>query len=284
MKKIRELFSGVLILTAALSGGVSACASDDSTNPGTTRGSGGSATSGSGGSSTSTSTSSSTSTASGSGGSGNGGSSSGSAGSFGSGGSAGETGGSAGSGGGSSDAGSDAAKSDAGGTEGGNTGMLTLLSSGFRVMGTKLYFLDSATHYSGDHSPPFTWSGGVTATAKSFAMSLTDMSEQLPNGKSHWVIWDIPATAAGLPADLPKVSPLTMPAELAGAKQLNLVGGKGYFGPGARGGRLYRFTIWALDVANLPGSNTSLDTIIRTTLPAHKLPGGTATLEAIGPA
>jgi Raf kinase inhibitor-like YbhB/YbcL family protein len=146
------------------------------------------------------------------------------------------------------------------------------------MMGTKLYFLDSATHYNGDHSPPFTWTG-APAAAKSFAISLTDMSEQLPNGKSHWVLWDIPATVTSLPADLPKVSPLT---ELGGAKQLNLVGGKGYFGPGARGSRPYRFTIWALDVATLPGSNTSLDTIIRTTLPAHKL--GTATLDAIGPA
>jgi Raf kinase inhibitor-like YbhB/YbcL family protein len=152
---------------------------------------------------------------------------------------------------------------------------------GFTMMDGKYYFPASATAPGGQHSPAMAWPG-APATAKSFAISLTDNSEQLAQGgKSHWVLWDIPATTKAIAADLPKGSPLTMPAELMGAKQVNLVGaGKSYFGPGAGGSRPYRFTIWALDVAELPVAGAALNDIIRKILPMHKV--ATATFDGIG--
>jgi Raf kinase inhibitor-like YbhB/YbcL family protein len=200
------------------------------------------------------------------------------------GGSSGSTGGSSGSTGGSSGStGGSSGTTDAGAPDGGMTGgSLTLnQTGGFTMMGGKLYFMSSATHFDGDHSPPLNWTG-APAAAKSFAVSLVDYSEQqAQGGKSHWVLWDIPATVTMLPADLQKASPLTMPMELAGAKQINLTGGKSYFGPGAGGSRPYRFTIWALDIEKLPNDATALNTIIRTVLPMHKV--ASATFEAIGP-
>jgi Raf kinase inhibitor-like YbhB/YbcL family protein len=243
-------------------------------------GKGGSASGGKGGSSSGGSGGSAQGGSGGGSGGASGGSGGASGGSGGSGGSA--EGGSGGAGGAKPDGGTDSGASGGMGGSGGSSGTFALnQTGGFTMMGGKLYFINSATHFGGDHSPPLNWTG-APAGAKSFAVSLVDYSEQqAQGGKSHWVLWDIPATVTMLPADLPKVSPLTMPTELAGAKQINLTGGKSYFGPGAGGSRPYRFTVWALDIDKLPNDATALNTIIRTVLPMHKV--ASATFEAIGP-
>ena len=274
-----NVFSMTLLLGAAgctspepADSGNSATGGSSNTGGSKAGGSGGSSSTGSGGSSN-TGGSSSGGSGSGSGGSGSGGSGSGGSGEGGgSGGSA--SGGSTGSGGGGGqggavDAGAEAAPPAADG--GGTPGAFKLDVKGFMVVNGKNLFPDSATHPGMDHSPAMEWSG-APAEAKSFAVSLVDM-QGMPataDGKFHWILWDIPATTKALAADLPKVSPLTMPAEVMGAKQFNLTNGKSYFGPGAAGSRPYKFQLWALDVATLPVQNMTLGAIFAL-LKQHKV-------------
>jgi phosphatidylethanolamine-binding protein (PEBP) family uncharacterized protein len=282
--KTHRRFLTANVFSLALAIGAFGCSSSEPADPGNTGGSpntGGSKAGGTGGS-TSTGTGGTSNTGgSSAGGSGAGGSSatggsSGSGGSTGSGGSA--TGGGGGSAtGGSTGSGGTSGVPDGGGSETGggdgpvSTGDFKLDVKGFMVVGGKNLFPDSATHPGGDHSPAMDFLN-PPAEVKSFAVSLVDM-QGMPvtaDGKFHWILWDIPASTKGLATDLPKVSPLTMPPEVMGAKQLNLTGGKAYFGPGAGGSRPYKFQLWALDVATLPVQNMTLAAIFGL-LKQHKI-------------
>jgi Raf kinase inhibitor-like YbhB/YbcL family protein len=70
----------------------------------------------------------------------------------------------------------------------------------------------------------------------------------------HWVVYKIPGTAKGLPAELPMDPVLTAPADIAGSIQ-GLSGFKrtGYRGPAPPPGKPhhYTWTVYALD-AELP--------------------------------
>ncbi len=97
----------------------------------------------------------------------------------------------------------------------------------------------------GDQSPPLVWDGAPTGT-KSFALVCED--PDAPAGTwHHWGVYDIPATAKGLPAGIVAGAP--------GLKQtLNDFGRIGYGGPcppKGHGAHHYRFTIYALDRAGL---------------------------------
>jgi Raf kinase inhibitor-like YbhB/YbcL family protein len=74
---------------------------------------------------------------------------------------------------------------------------------------------------------------------------------------NHWVVWDIPPSTTMLQESLETTAMLTMPA---GAKQA-AGQGMGYLGPCPNGmSHTYKFTIYALDVATLPGVTTSSTT------------------------
>lgn len=102
-------------------------------------------------------------------------------------------------------------------------------------------------------SPALAWSGAPAATNQ-FALVCDDPDAPMPGGFVHWVVYKIPATAKGLPAELPMDATLTAPPELAGAIQ-GLSGFKrtGYRGPAPPPGKPhhYTFTVYALD-AELP--------------------------------
>ncbi len=104
-------------------------------------------------------------------------------------------------------------------------------------------------------SPAFAWTG-APATTRSFALICDDPDVPMPQPFVHWVIYNIPATARGLPANLPIDPEAPMPAAIAGAVQ----GPSGfrrpiYRGPAPPPGKVhhYHFTVYALDVADLPG-------------------------------
>ena len=107
-------------------------------------------------------------------------------------------------------------------------------------------------------SPAFAWTG-APATTRSFALICDDPDVPMPQPFVHWVIYNIPATAKGLPANIPIDPAAAMPAEIAGAIQ----GPSGfrrpiYRGPAPPPGKVhnYHFTLYALDVADLaPGLN-----------------------------
>ncbi|MDQ3335960.1 MAG: YbhB/YbcL family Raf kinase inhibitor-like protein [Myxococcota bacterium] len=95
-------------------------------------------------------------------------------------------------------------------------------------------------------SPQLAWTAGPAGTM-SYAIIFTDKSNNL----IHWVIYDIPASATGLPADVQKAY---MPNNVAGAKQtLSYQAVRGYLGPCPPVLHTYEFVVYALDVATLPG-------------------------------
>ena len=107
-------------------------------------------------------------------------------------------------------------------------------------------------------SPAFAWTG-APATTKSFALICDDPDVPMPQPFVHWVIYNIPGTAKGLPANIPIDPAAAMPAEIAGAMQ----GPSGfrrpiYRGPAPPPGKVhnYHFTVFALDVAGLPAGLT----------------------------
>jgi Raf kinase inhibitor-like YbhB/YbcL family protein len=100
-------------------------------------------------------------------------------------------------------------------------------------------------------SLPLSWSGGTGA--KSYAVVLLDVS----NNNIHWVIWDIPTATTSLPEALEKKA---NPASPPGAKQALSYDGttNGYLGPCPGGSvHTYEWTVYAMDVATLPGVNTT---------------------------
>ena len=103
-------------------------------------------------------------------------------------------------------------------------------------------------------SPALTWSG-APANTKQFALVYDD-PDVVFGGQTfvHWVVYKIPGTAKGLPAELPMDAVLTAPAEIAGTIQ-GLSGFKrtGYRGPAPPPGKPhhYTWTVYALD-AELP--------------------------------
>jgi Raf kinase inhibitor-like YbhB/YbcL family protein len=96
-----------------------------------------------------------------------------------------------------------------------------------------------------DTSPQLAWSGAPPA-AKSFALILDD--PDAPRSTfTHWVVWNIPAGAQGLPESVPKAAELT-----DGTRQgRNDFGRVGYGGPCPPPGKPHRyfFRVYALDNA-----------------------------------
>jgi Raf kinase inhibitor-like YbhB/YbcL family protein len=98
-------------------------------------------------------------------------------------------------------------------------------------------------------SPQLEW--GTFDGALSYSLVFTDLSNNL----IHWVIYDIPASATGLPADVDKVFE---PPDVAGAKQtlsFGQSGTRGYLGPCPPNEHTYEYKVYAIDVATLPGTS-----------------------------
>jgi len=125
------------------------------------------------------------------------------------------------------------------------TAPFTLLPLGFPMYGDELTFPEAANPPANE-SPAFAWSG-VPAGTKSLALAFRDLG----NGAVKWVLWDIPPTTPGVPANISKSA---MPPEVPGSSQLGSLNNQGYAGPGS-GARQYDFTLWALDVERLPVSS-----------------------------
>jgi hypothetical protein len=103
-------------------------------------------------------------------------------------------------------------------------------------------------------SPALSWTG-APANTRQFALVYDD-PDVVFGGQTfvHWVVYKIPGTAKGLPAELPMDAVLTAPADIAGSIQ-GLSGFKrtGYRGPAPPAGKPhhYTWTVYALD-AELP--------------------------------
>ncbi|HYL27936.1 MAG TPA: YbhB/YbcL family Raf kinase inhibitor-like protein [Candidatus Nitrosotalea sp.] len=130
------------------------------------------------------------------------------------------------------------------------TATMELRSSDFSPNGT-IPARSMATDCGGMNRPPALRWGGAPSTAKSFALILHDPDAPLPGGFYHWVIYNIPATARGLPA-----------AAVLAHDQLGITsrGAAGYYGPCPPPGPAhhYVFTLYALDLDRI-GAPSPLD-------------------------
>jgi Raf kinase inhibitor-like YbhB/YbcL family protein len=95
-------------------------------------------------------------------------------------------------------------------------------------------------------SPPLAWTAGPAGT-KSYAIVLNDTSISF----LHFIVYDIPANVAALPAALEAAY---APASPAGTHETKSYKGTfGYAGPCPPAVHVYEFVLYALDVATLPG-------------------------------
>lgn len=122
-------------------------------------------------------------------------------------------------------------------------------------------------------SPPLAWTGAPSGTL-SFAVVLTDLSLTPP--LVHWAMFDIPAAATELPANVEKVY---APSNVPGAHQVSFRSQtQGYQGPCPPSQHTYEFAASALDVATLPGATmqTTPGEVVAS-INMHRLGGGTLT-------
>src|SRR5579864_7098960 len=95
-------------------------------------------------------------------------------------------------------------------------------------------------------SPAISWTNAPTGT-RSFFLNMHDMDlarNKTTDDQAHWVVWNIPATATGLPEGVPKGSQLP-----DGSYQISATGPM-YRGPGAGANgpyHHYTFELFALD-------------------------------------
>jgi len=95
-------------------------------------------------------------------------------------------------------------------------------------------------------SPAITWTN-VPAGTQSFVLNMHDLEvarNKTTDDQAHWVVWNIPATATGLPEGVPKGS-----QRPDGSYQISATGAM-YRGPGAPANgpqHHYMFELYALD-------------------------------------
>jgi Raf kinase inhibitor-like YbhB/YbcL family protein len=224
----------------------------------------------------------------------------GSAGSAGAAGAAGSGGSSAGSGGSSGSAGASAAGSggsgggdagaepDAGGGADASAGLFTLTSSavddvagcgpevGARDLCDLFPAENTGLNGAANVSPQFAWTG-VPAGTQSFAIALHDLSNVMGSDPfTHWVMWNIPGSATGLPAELPEGTNPGVPD--ANARQVSFRGNQAFAGSGAPG-NVYEFVLFALDTATFDPGSTNPDAV-ENAIAGSNAVLGTATLRA----
>ena len=102
-------------------------------------------------------------------------------------------------------------------------------------------------------SPGVTWRG-LPPSTRQIVVAFQDDDEPVPPPMRppflHWVVYNIPPQAKGLPAGIPFAETLTAPPDLLGAAQAyTAFSYPGYRGPQPPPGQLhhYRLTLFALD-------------------------------------
>lgn len=101
-------------------------------------------------------------------------------------------------------------------------------------------------------SPELNWSGEPVET-KSFAITVYDPDAPTGSGWWHWLVFNIPAAVHNLAADSGNLDKGHLPA---GSVQSRTDFGKSGYGgacpPAGDAPHRYQFTVWALDIAELP--------------------------------
>jgi Raf kinase inhibitor-like YbhB/YbcL family protein len=128
----------------------------------------------------------------------------------------------------------------------------------------------------GNISPQLNWKGAPAAT-KSFALTVYDPDAPTGSGFWHWVVFNIPATAASLPKNAGDIKANLAPA--GSVQTRNDYSVQGYGGPCPPKGKPhhYVFTIFAVDVDHLDADADASPAVIGFNLHFHTLAKGTFT-------
>lgn len=139
-------------------------------------------------------------------------------------------------------------------------------------------FPDETTDFAGDNvSPQLDWSGAPAGT-QSFAIALHDLSfTQGGDPFTHWVMWNIPASATGLPGALPEGEEPGVPSD--DARQVSIGDDNGFFGSGAAG-NVYEFVLYALSTPSIDPETEDPDAVEQFIEELDDSILGTATLRA----
>jgi Raf kinase inhibitor-like YbhB/YbcL family protein len=126
-------------------------------------------------------------------------------------------------------------------------------------------------------SPAIDWTGAPPGT-QSFAIALHDLTFIQGNGPfTHWVMWNIPSSATGLPAELPQGVMPGVPA--ADTQQYSFRDTRGYTGSGACG-NVYEFVLYALSTATFTPPDPNNQNSVQDALDASDDVIATATMRA----
>lgn len=153
---------------------------------------------------------------------------------------------------------------------------LTVTSSDLAHGFPEAYALNSYGCTGGNLSPPLSWSGAPART-KSFIVTLYDPDDRdSPSGWWHWVAYDIPASASSLPAGAGVERSTKLPAGTHQGR--SDLGTLAYHGPCPDKGdkpHRYTFTVYAVDVAQLPVDDGASGAMVVETAHDHLLARGT---------
>lgn len=139
---------------------------------------------------------------------------------------------------------------------------------------------DRHSAYHDNISPPLTWSNVPDVAAWAVIVEDPDAPRELPF--VHWMIWNIPGTAHGLPEGIGNAAqPISSQNAIQGK---NDMGGYGWFGPrppAGHGLHRYYFQVFALDDQIPMDSDTPLNELLNA-LKGHTIAKGEmmATYEA----
>ena len=107
-------------------------------------------------------------------------------------------------------------------------------------------------------SPALAWSGAPAGT-KSFAVTMFDPDAQIGRGWWHWIIYDIPGTATGLPKGAGNPAHgLAPPGSIQTETDFGTPGYGGPCPPKGDDDHRFVFKVYALDTAKLPVSPRSV--------------------------
>ncbi len=123
----------------------------------------------------------------------------------------------------------------------------------------------------GNISPTLSWSGAPAGT-KSFALTVYDPDAPTGSGWWHWVVFDIPPTAHGLPKGAGDPKSGQMPkGSLQGRTDFGTAGYGGPCPPQGDKPHHYHFTLFAVDVDHLDADAASSAALVGFNLHFHTL-------------